>query len=111
MIIDETGPTPHVVGDVDLASAPTLVHEHAIYMHLRQQYEVQRLDWDQRKAYVKQVEVDYYTDAEIAVGIDILKEDGGARAPLPRAHGDVVVTYPPTIHKTLKLFTPADVGW
>src|SRR5438876_152067 len=111
IIIDETGPTPHVVGEVDLASAPALVHEHAIYMHLGQQYEVQRLDWDQRKAYVKQVEVDYYTDAEIAVGIDILKEDGGARGPLPRAHGDVVVTYRPTIFKKLKLFTQENVGW
>src|SRR3989449_793923 len=111
IIIDETGPTPHVVGEVDLASAPALVHEHAIYMHLGQQYEVQRLDWDQRKAYVKQVEVDYYTDAEIAVGIDILKEDGGPRGPLPRAHGDVVVTYRPTIFKKLKLFTQENVGW
>ena len=111
VIIDETDPKPQVVGEVDLASAPALVHEHAIYMHLSQQYHVERLDWEQRKAYVKRVEVDYYTDAEIAVGIDVLSEDAGARGPFPRAHGDVVVTYRPTIFKKLKLFTQETVGW
>src|SRR3989475_8489445 len=111
VIIDETDPKLQVVGEVDLASAPALVHEHAIYMHLSQQYHVERLDWEQRKAYVKRVEVDYYTDAEIAIGIDVLSEDAGARGPFPRAHGDVVVTYRPTIFKKLKLFTQENVGW
>ena len=111
VIIDDTDPTPHVVGEVDLASAPALVHEHAIYMHLGRQYHVERLDWAQRKAYVKRVEVDYYTDAEIAVGITVLREDASARGRLPRAHGDVVVTYRPTIFKKLKLFTQENIGW
>ena len=111
VIIDDTDPTPHVVGEVDLASAPALVHEHAIYMHLGRQYHVERLDWPQRKAYVKRVEVDYYTDAEIAVGITVLREDAFARGRLPRAHGDVVVTYRPTIFKKLKLFTQENIGW
>ncbi len=111
VIIDDTDPTPHVVGEVDLASAPALVHEHAIYMHLGRQYHVERLDWLQRKAYVKRVEVDYYTDAEIAVGITVLREDASARGRLPRAHGDVVVTYRPTIFKKLKLFTQENIGW
>ncbi|HEX4841857.1 MAG TPA: DEAD/DEAH box helicase [bacterium] len=111
VIIDDTDPTPQVVGEVDLASAPALVHEHAIYMHLGRQYHVARLDWAQRKAYVKRVEVDYYTDAEIAVGITVLREDASARGRLPRAHGDVVVTYRPTIFKKLKLFTQENIGW
>ena len=111
VIIDDTDSTPQVVGEVDLASAPALVHEHAIYMHLGRQYHVERLDWDQRKAYVKRVEVDYYTDAEIAVGITVLREDASARGPLPRAHGDVVVTYRPTIFKKLKLLTQENIGW
>jgi len=111
VIIDETDPKPQVVGEVDLASAPALVHEHAIYMHLGQQYHVERLDWEQRKASVKRVEVDYYTDAEIAVGINVLSEDHSAGGPLPRAHGDVVVTYRPTIFKKLKLFTQENIGW
>jgi DEAD/DEAH box helicase domain-containing protein len=111
VIIDETTPRPQVVGEVDLASAPALVHAHAIYMHQGTQYHVERLDWEQRKAYVKRVEVDYYTDAEIAVGIAVLNEEGATGGPLPRAHGEVVVTYRPTIFKKLKLFTQENIGW
>ncbi len=80
-------------------------------MHLGQQFHVKRLDWEQRKAYVERVEVDYYTDAEIAVGITVLSEEGSAGGPLPRAHGDVMVTYRPSIFKKLKLFTQENVGW
>ncbi len=111
VIIDETYAKPEVIGEIDLAAAPAFVHEDAIYLHLGQQYHVHRLDWEQRKAYVKRVNVDYYTDAEIAVGITVLNEDAAARDTLPRAHGEVVVTYRPTIFKKLKLFTQENVGW
>ena len=46
-------------------------------MHQAEQYHVDRLDWDEKKAYVHQVDVDYYTDANLAVTIkalDVLKE-------------------------------------
>jgi DEAD/DEAH box helicase domain-containing protein len=111
VIIDQTAARPAVIGEIDLAAAPAFVHEDAIYLHLGQQYHVDRLDWEARKAYVRRVDVDYYTDAEIAVGIHILREDGAARDALPRAHGDVVVTFRPTIFKKLKLFTQENVGW
>jgi len=111
VIIDTTGPQPQVVGEVDLPSAPALVHEDAIYLHLGQQYHVERLDWEARKAYVKRVDVDYYTDAQIAVRIAILQEEEAAAGALARAHGEVAVTYRPTIFKKLKLFTQENVGW
>ncbi len=62
VIIDITG-APNVIGEVDFPSALTFVHEKAIYIHGGQQYHVEHLDFKERKAYVKQVEVDYYTDA------------------------------------------------
>ncbi len=62
VIIDITG-EPRVIGEVDFPSALTFVHEKAIYMHGGQQYHVEHLDFKERKAYVKQVDVDYYTDA------------------------------------------------
>ena len=52
-----------VIGEVDFVSALTTVHEKAIYLHGAQQYHVEHLDFKERKAYVKQVDVDYYTDA------------------------------------------------
>ena len=54
---------PEVIGEVDFSSALTTVHPKAIYIHQGQQYHVEKLDFDQRKAYVKRVNVDYFTDA------------------------------------------------
>ena len=52
-----------MIGEVDFSSALTTVHPKAIYLHQGQQYHVEALDFDERKAYVKRVDVDYYTDA------------------------------------------------
>ncbi len=118
VIIDTTEPSPRVVGEVDLASAPGLVHEDAIYIHLGQQYHVDRLVWEERKAYVHRVDVDYYTTAQIAVDIRVLQEfapggqaPGTHGAPGAPAHGEVVVTYRPTIFKKLTLERHENVGW
>ena len=62
VIVDTTG-EPKVIGEVDFSSALTTVHPKAIYLHQGQQYHVEALDFDERKAYVKRVDVDYYTDA------------------------------------------------
>lgn len=62
VIINITG-EPRVIGEVDFVSALTTVHEKAIYIHGGLQYHVEHLDFKQRKAYVKQVDADYYTDA------------------------------------------------
>ncbi|MGQ0548900.1 MAG: DEAD/DEAH box helicase [Armatimonadota bacterium] len=111
VIIDTTEATPRVVGEVDLASAPGLVHEDAIYMHLGQQYHVDRLAWEERKAYVHRVDVDYYTTAEIAVDIRVLQEFASGTSAPPPAHGEVMVTYRPTIFKKLTLGRHENVGW
>src|SRR5690606_39170629 len=50
-----------VIGEVDRFSAPTLIHEEAIYIHEGVQYQVEMLDYEEKKAYVREVDVDYYT--------------------------------------------------
>jgi DEAD/DEAH box helicase domain-containing protein len=62
VIIDITG-APSVIGEIDFPSALVFVHEKAIYLHGGQQHHVEHLDFKERKAYVKRVDVDYYTDA------------------------------------------------
>jgi len=62
VIIDITG-EPNVIGEIDFPSALVFVHEKAIYLHGGQQFHVEHLDFNERKAYVKRVDVDYYTDA------------------------------------------------
>jgi DEAD/DEAH box helicase domain-containing protein len=62
VIIDVTS-APNVIGEIDFPSALVFVHEKAIYLHGGQQHHVEHLDFKERKAYVKRVDVDYYTDA------------------------------------------------
>jgi DEAD/DEAH box helicase domain-containing protein len=111
-VIIEQGPKPRVIGEVDRPSAPTLIHEEAIYFHGGRQYHVDRLEWEEKKAYVRPVDVDYYTDAELAVDLKVLdqfaeQELGAARV----AHGEVAVSYLATIFKKIKLDTHENVGW
>jgi len=111
-VIVEDGPRPRVVGEMDRPSAPLLIHDEAIYMHGGQQYHVDRLDWKEKKAYLRPVNVDYYTDANLAVDLKVLEagaEDGDGSC--RRYHGDVAVTFLATIFKKIKLDTQENVGW
>ena len=111
-VIIESGVKPRVIGEVDRPAAPVLIHDEAIYMHGGQQYHVDRLDWEEKKAYVSRVNVDYYTDANLAVDLKVL--DSFAEESEPRAlhaHGEVAVTYLATIFKKIKLETQENIGW
>jgi DEAD/DEAH box helicase domain-containing protein len=112
VIIDTTPDRPRVIGEVDLFSAQVLVHENAIYMHESAQYHVDRLDWDERKAYVTRVDVDHYTYANRAVTLKPL--DVFAETPATggrRAHGEVMVASLVTLFKKLKFVTDENIGW
>jgi DEAD/DEAH box helicase domain-containing protein len=108
VVIIEQGPPAHVIGEIDRVSAPTMVHEEAIYIHEGQQYQVERLDLDEKKAYVRAVDVDYFTDAEQAVKVNVIDEFESSD---DRAYGEVSVTYLPTIFKKIKMHTHENVGW
>jgi len=112
VIIDTTGDRPRVIGEVDLFAAPTLVHEDAIYLHESLQYHVDRLDWDERKAYVRRVDVDHYTQADLAVTLKPLETFAAAEAAAgERAHGEVMVSSLATVYKKLRLQTNENLGW
>ncbi len=112
VIINTSGPRPVVIGEVDLFSAPTLVHENAIYLHETRQFHVDRLDWDEKRAYVRGVDVDYYTQAELAVTLKPLETFAAADvAAAQKAHGEVMVATMATIFKKLRLETHENLGW
>jgi len=111
-VIIEQGPKPRVIGEIDRPAAPLLVHDEAIYMHGGQMYHVDRLDWNEKKAYVHRVDVDYYTDANLAVELEVIEPF--ERAPAPGCsveHGEVAVRDVATIFKKIKLDTNENVGW
>ncbi len=113
IIIDITG-GPNVIGEVDFTSALVFLHEKAIYIHGGQQYHVEHLDFKERKAYVKQVDVDYYTDAIRYTQVRVLEASEMAPAAAASAnshsHGDVLVRSQVVGFKKIKFFTNENIG-
>ena len=111
-VIIEKGPKPQVIGEVDRPAAPLLIHDEAIYMHGGVQYHVDELDWKEKKAYVRRVDVDYYTDANLAVELDVIDSfETVPKTGCDAAHGEVAVRQIATVFKKLKLETNENVGW
>ncbi len=113
VVIVDQGPPATVIGEVDRPSAMTLLHTEAIYMHDGRQYHVDVLDWEELKAYVRPVDVDYYTDAHLAVDLKVMDEWDATQGDsgMVRGHGEVAVTYLATIFKKIKLHTHENIGW
>jgi len=113
IIIDVTG-APSVIGEVDFTSALVFLHEKAIYIHGGQQYHVEHLDFKERKAYVKQVDVDYYTDAIRYTQVRVLEATETSAASGTSAnshlHGDVLVRSQVVGFKKIKFFTNENIG-
>ncbi|MGH9680135.1 MAG: DEAD/DEAH box helicase, partial [Candidatus Acidiferrales bacterium] len=116
-VIVDTTEAPEVIGEVDFSSALTTVHPKAIYLHQGQQFHVEALNFDERKAYVKRVDVDYYTDAIRYTQVRVLEtasteriEIGGKEAHAARSHGDVLVRSQVIGFKKIKFFTNENVG-
>jgi DEAD/DEAH box helicase domain-containing protein len=116
VIVDTTLQT-EVLGEVDFSSALTTVHPKAIYLHQGEQFHVEALNFEERKAYVKRVDVDYYTDAIRYTQVRVLEtaaseriEAAGADARAVRSHGDVLVRSQVIGFKKIKFFTNENVG-
>jgi DEAD/DEAH box helicase domain-containing protein len=118
VIVDTTG-APQTIGEVDFPSALTTVHPKAIYLHQGQQYQVERLDFEKRKAYVKRVDLEYYTDAIRYTQVRVLELAESSAMPIAdahtysgatRSHGDVLVRSQVVGFKKIKFFTNENVG-
>jgi ATP-dependent helicase YprA (DUF1998 family) len=72
VVIDATD-GERVIGETDFTSGPSTLHHKAIYIVEGQLYQVERLDFDGRKAFVRAVECDYYTDAITYTKVTILE--------------------------------------
>ncbi|MGD6878274.1 DEAD/DEAH box helicase [Bacillus infantis] len=100
-----------VIGEMDRFSAMTLLHDEAIYLHQGTQFQVEYLDWDEKKAYVREVDVDYFTDANLAVELKVLEEDKNrSRGEMEIGYGDVSVLAMATIFKKIKFETHENIG-
>src|SRR5438128_926148 len=111
VIIDTSQPRPSVIGEMDQFTAPVLLHEEAVYLHEGAQYHVDRLDWDEKKAYVRPVDVDYYTDALASVTVRVLDTFAGPdQEAISRSHGEVKITSLASMFKKIRFHTHENIG-
>src|SRR5258708_2605164 len=111
VIVDTSPARPEVIGEMDQFTAQVMLHEEAIYLQDGAQYHVDRLDWDEKKAYVRPVDVDYYTDALLGVSVNVL--DAFEHEPgddVDRSHGEVKLTALATMFKKIRFHTHENIG-
>jgi DEAD/DEAH box helicase domain-containing protein len=94
VIVDITEPSHHrVLGEMDRFTVPMLLHQYAIYVHEGRQFQVEKLDFDNKKAFVRAVDVDYYTDANLVVSVKVLDDfDQRPMGEMERHRGEVLVS-------------------
>jgi DEAD/DEAH box helicase domain-containing protein len=110
VVVDITG-DHQVIAEVAFTAALTTLHEKAIYLHEARQYQVERFDYEGRKAYVRSVDSDYFTDAIDYTQVKELEEFNatpiaGAKA----AHGDVRLNRQIVGFKKIKFYSMENIG-
>ncbi len=111
VIIDQSDGS-RVIAETDRISAQTTVHEGAIYMLEGKPYQVDRLDWEQQKAFVRALQVDHYTTAMSYSRVRILESfEQQQHSGHERAHGEVHVASRTIGYKKIKLYTAENCGF
>ncbi len=103
-----------IIAEVDWGSAFATIYPKAIYLVESEPYEVQELHWredEEKVAYVKRVNVDYFTDAISARGVWILRRLADrAEGPWVAEQGEVLVAEKVVGFKKIKTGTLENVG-
>ena len=120
-----------VIGETSFTSGLPTLHEKAIYIVEAALYQVEKLDFEGRKAYVRRIDCDYYTDAITYTKVTVLETfaasglgirdsglddhkspDPGSPAPDPglHSHGEVHVSSRVVGFKKIKFYTNENIG-
>ena len=103
--------TRKVLAEIDRPSAIVEVHEGAIYGHQGETYLVERLEFAARRAFVRRVDADYYTEADTetevkVLHIDVSHDHGGYVAHRLEVHVSTLAK----AFKKIKFYTRENVG-
>ena len=79
-VVVDTTHGADVIGETSFTSGPSTLHEKAIYLVEGALYQVEKLDFEGRKAYVRQIDCDYYTDAITYTKVTVLETFATRRA-------------------------------
>ena len=115
VVIDQEN--ERTIAETDFRSAHTMLHEQAIYQLSGQQFQVEKLDYDNHKAFVRKVEPDYYTLAHTHVNVTVLDEEEkspigfGGPCTWDAGVGEVSVIEKVVGYKKIKFHTHENVGY
>jgi DEAD/DEAH box helicase domain-containing protein len=116
-VVVDTTHEARVIGETDFTSGPSTLHPKAIYIVEAALYQVERLDFEGRKAFVREIDCDYYTDAITYTQVTVLDtfesdggQPGGEGCGAPRAAGEVHVVSRVVGFKKIKFYTNENVG-
>ncbi len=112
VVVDRTNGKQTIIAEVDFSAAALTLYEGAIYMVQSIPWQVEKLDWVGRKAFVTRTHVDYYTDAIDYTRLKPLAEFGQAAAGAGAAqHGEVHVVRRITGYKKIRYYSHENIGY
>ncbi|PZR12306.1 MAG: DEAD/DEAH box helicase [Archangium gephyra] len=104
--------TDKTIAEMDWRSTHTMLHEQAIYQHDGRQFQVEKLDLENHKAFVRPVEPDYFTDAMTYTKVTVLSRASDETKPaFEVGAGEVSVVERVVGYKKIKFFTHENVGY
>jgi DEAD/DEAH box helicase domain-containing protein len=109
-VVVDTTREPRVIGETDFTSGPATLHPKAIYIVEGKLFQVEKFDFEGRKAFVREIDCDYYTDAITYDRVTII--DTFAERPPDRvcSHGEVHAVSRVVGFKKIKFYTNENVG-
>jgi DEAD/DEAH box helicase domain-containing protein len=112
VVVDRTDGRQVILCEVDYSAAALTLYEGAIHMVQSTPYQVERLDWEGRKAYVTRTHVDYYTDSIDFTKLKVLDRfDGGMAGGGDAHHGEVHVVRRVAGYKKIRYYSHENIGY
>ncbi len=112
VVVDITDGGKRVIAEVDYSGAPMSLYEGAIYMLQARPWQVETLDWEGRKAYVRETNADYYTEAIDYTRLKVLETFDEDELPAAAsAHGEVHLVRRVAGYKKIRYYTHENVGF
>lgn len=112
VVIDTTDGKSEIIAEVDFSSAPMTIYEGAIYLIQAEPWQVEQLDWDGRKAFVRRTDADYYTDAvdyTKLTALDVFATDH--RGVASTTQGEVHLVRRVPGYKKIRYYTHENIGY
>ncbi|WDS34969.1 DEAD/DEAH box helicase [Pseudoxanthomonas sp.] len=112
VVVDKTDGKQNIIAEVDYSAAALTLYEGAIHMVQSTPYQVERLDWEGRKAYVTRTHVGYYTDSIDYTKLKVLERFDGTEAGRGDSHhGEVHVVRRVSGYKKIRYYTHENIGY